>query len=153
MTADRPDDPTGDQVVAQGAFDALGPTVHRIRVASGRTVHYIDEGEPGWHTVLFLGGAGTSVRAFGLLEFARSLRQQLRIRVVSVERNGLGQTRFDPEAGPGEHAADVWDLLDRLAVGAVSVVAISGGGPYAAHIAAAQPERIRSRAPALFTVR
>lgn len=69
-------------------------------MASGRTVHYIDEGEPGWHTVLFLGGAGTSVRAFGLLEFARSLRQQLRIRVVSVERNGLGQTRFDPEGDP-----------------------------------------------------
>src|SRR6266508_565632 len=118
-----------DLVVAQDGFDVLGPEVRQARVASGRTVHYIADGEPDSLAMLFFGGTGTTARAVRLLEFARTMREQLRIRVVSVERNGLGQTPFDPRIGLGEHAADV---------------AISGGGPYAAHVAAARPDRIRS---------
>jgi pimeloyl-ACP methyl ester carboxylesterase len=107
-------------------------------------VHFIDEGDPGWTPLLFLGGAGTSVRAFGLMEFARTLREQLRVRVVSVERNGLGQTPFDPAVGLREYAAGVWALLDELDIPAVSIVAVSGGGPYAANVAAMAPDRVRS---------
>lgn len=145
MIGDQPQGPsTADIAVYQNGFDTLGPVVHSAVVESGRTVHFIDDGDSDWQPVLFLGGAGTTVRAFRLLEFVRSLRQQLRIRVISVERNGLGQTPFDPEVGFAEYAADVWSLLDIVAVGQTSVVAISGGGPYAAHIAVAQPKRIRS---------
>jgi non-heme chloroperoxidase len=107
-------------------------------------VRFIDEGEAGWLPLLWFGGAGTSVRAFRLLEFARAFRERLRIRVLSVERNGLGETPFDEAVGPVEHAADVWALLDARGVSNVSLVAISGGGPYAAHIAATAPERVRS---------
>lgn len=127
-----------------GGFDSLGPVVRATVVGSGRTVHYIDEGHRDWQPMLFFGGAGTTARAFGLLEFARRLREQLRIRVISIERNGLGQTRFDPAVGFDEHTRDVWSLLDGLGVGRLSVVAISGGGPYAARVAAAQPGRVRS---------
>lgn len=140
----RISDRTTDITVLQDGFDPLGPTVRQEHVSSGRTVNYIDDGAEGRHTLLFFGGAGTTVRAFRLLEFARSLRLQLQIRVVCVERNGLGQTPFDPAVGFGEYAADVWSLLDRLAIERVSVVAISGGGPYAAHVAAASPERVAS---------
>lgn len=136
--------PTGEILVHQSRFDTLGPQVREAVVGSGRTVRFIDEGGPDWQPLLFFGGAGTTVRAFRLFEFARSLRRQLRIRVISVERNGLGQTPFDPEVGFAEHAGDVWSLLDLLNVKQTSVVAISGGGPYAAHLMAAQPERIRS---------
>lgn len=143
MTKDTAAQPA-ELPITQVGFDPLGPQVHEHALASGRTVHYIDEGEPGWTTVLFLGGAGTTVRAFGLLEFVRSLRLQLQIRVVSVERNGLGKTQFDPAVGLAEHAADVWALLDRLDTGPISIVTISGGGPYAAQIAAARPHAVRS---------
>jgi non-heme chloroperoxidase len=125
-------------------FDPLGPSVHRAAVATGRTVRFIDEGEAGWQSLLWFGGAGTSVRAFRLLEFAHSLREHLRIRVLSVERNGLGESPFDETLGPAEHAADVWALLDARGVSTVSLMAISGGGPYAAHVAAAAPGRVRS---------
>lgn len=135
---------TGDITVNQEGFDTLGPHVRETVVESGRTVHFIDEGDSDWQPLLFFGGAGTTVRAFRLLEFARSLRQQLRIRVISVERNGLGQTPFDPEVGFAEYTDDVWSLLDTLNVEKTSVVAISGGGPYAAHIVSVQPKRIRS---------
>ena len=118
--------------------------MHCSTVATGRTVRFIDEGEAGWLPLLWFGGAGMSVRAFRLLEFARSFREHLRIRVLSVERNGLGETPFDESVGPAEHAADVWALLDARGVSSVSVMAISGGGPYAAHVAAAAPKRVRS---------
>lgn len=128
----------------QKDFDPLGPQLRSMRVASGRLANYIDEGRPGWTPLVFLGGAGTTVRAFGLLEFARTLREELGVRVISVERNGLGGTAFDPAVGFAEYAEDVWSVLDALGIAEASVVAISGGGPYAAHLAAAQPERIRS---------
>lgn len=38
----------------------------------------------------------------------------------------------------------MWALLDQLSVADVSLVAISGGGPYAAHVATTQPDRVRS---------
>lgn len=125
-------------------FDPLGPAVRSAEVESGRRVHFIDEGQAAGVPLVFLGGAGTSVRAFRLMEFARSFREQLGIRIVSVERNGLGQTAFDPAVGFKEYAEDVWSLLDHLGIRHASIVAISGGGPYAAHLAAACPERVRS---------
>ncbi|WP_052207063.1 alpha/beta fold hydrolase [Sinomonas humi] len=125
-------------------FDPLGPTVHTCRLASGRHVRYIDEGHESWPVALVFGGAGTSVRALRLLEFARSFRQELGVRLMSVERNGLGLTPYDPDCGPSEHAKDVWELLDRRGVRQIAVVAISGGGPYAAHVMAARPERVTS---------
>ncbi|MBT2597675.1 alpha/beta fold hydrolase [Arthrobacter sp. ISL-72] len=130
--------------VRQAGFDPLGPVVRSSEVTSGRTVHFIDEGHPTGMPLIFLGGAGTSVRAFRLMEFARSLREQLDVRIISVERNGLGQTPFNPAVGFKEYADDVWSLLDHLSIGRASIVAISGGGPYAAHLAASYPERVRS---------
>ncbi|PRZ41690.1 pimeloyl-ACP methyl ester carboxylesterase [Antricoccus suffuscus] len=128
----------------QRAFDPLGPTVLSTTTPEGRGLHYIDEGDPSWTTLVFFGGAGTTVRAFGLLEFARTFRQELKVRVISVERNGLGQTEFDPAYGPTEYAADVHWLLDKLEVETCSLISISGGGPYSAEVAAMRPERIRS---------
>ncbi|WP_426939326.1 alpha/beta fold hydrolase [Pseudarthrobacter sp. S3] len=130
--------------VRNTGFDPMGPVVCSKVVGSGRTVNYIDDGGAWAVPLLFLGGAGTTVRAFRLLEFARSFRRELGIRVVSVERNGLGQSVFDPAVGLDEYAADVWSLLDTLGIGQVSVLAISGGGPYAAAIIAARPAQVRS---------
>lgn len=127
-----------------GGFDPLGPAVRRWLAPSGRALAFIDDGDPAGIPLLLFGGAGTSVRAARLLEFARSLRLALGVRLLGVERNGLGQSAFDPAVGFGEHAADVWALLERLGVERPSLVAISGGGPYAARVAAARPDRIRS---------
>jgi pimeloyl-ACP methyl ester carboxylesterase len=133
-----------DVALRQVRFDPLGPAVRTATLSTGRTLRYIDEGEPGWVPLVWFGGAGTSVRAFRLMEFARTLREELRVRVLSVERNGLGETPFDAQAAYPEYAADVWALLDALGIGETSLLAISGGGPYAAHVAALAPARVRS---------
>jgi non-heme chloroperoxidase len=125
-------------------FDGLGAAVHSYDAPSGRTLAYIDHGDPYDHTLVFLGGWGTSVRVFNLLEFARTMREKLGIRVISVERNGFGQTAFDPSLGFDDYTQDVEELLTHLGVDKFSIMAISGGGPYALRIIAAHPERVLS---------
>lgn len=132
--------------VAQAAFDPLGEPhpVRELGLADGRTVRYIDAGRPGWRPVVFFGGLGTSVGAFSLTEFARSTREALRLRVVSVERNGFGGTPFDEARGYAEAACDVLAVLSALAIERFAVVAISGGAPFAAALAARVPQRVIS---------
>jgi pimeloyl-ACP methyl ester carboxylesterase len=130
--------------VFQPHFDDLGPAVETLAGPHGRTVHYIDTGEVGWRPVLFLGGTGTSSRAFLMTEYLRTLRRQLHLRFISVERNGFGDTAYDPTWTFADYADEVQAVLDRLKLMHFAMVAISGGGPYAAHIAARMPERLLS---------
>jgi len=135
---------TATGVRLQQAFDHLGPVTHSLRLANGRTAHYVDEGRRGWRPVVFLGGTGTSARALELTEFLRSSRQRLRLRMISVERNGFGETAYDRRLGLEDYAGDVLSVLDRLRIRRFAVVAISGGGPYAAYLAARAPRRVIS---------
>lgn len=125
-------------------FDYLGPEMKHFTNSNGRNLIYIDEGEKTWQTVVFCGGAGTSVQAFYLVEFLHSLRNDLKLRVVSLERNGFGQTEFVPGQTYQDYASDVKELLDYLDVKDFAGVAISGGGPYLQNIADLMPERVRS---------
>ncbi len=127
-----------------GDFDPIGPTVHTLETDSGRTVAYVDDGDKDWTPVVFVGGAGTSVRVMNLLEFAHTLRGELELRLISVERNGFGQTAFDPSLGYADYAADVEAVLDELGVDEFVGFAISGGGPYLTEIVSRNPDRVQS---------
>ncbi|MGX9226122.1 alpha/beta fold hydrolase [Streptomyces albus] len=129
--------------VVQNTFDPLGPPMHSTEHA-GRTVHYSDTGEKDATPVVFMGGTGTTARASGMTEFLRTTRQKLGLRLISVERNGFGDTEYDAKLGFDDYTADVRAVLDELGIRKAAVVAISGGGPYAAHFAADAPERISS---------
>lgn len=128
----------------QGSFDDIGPAVQSLAGPHGRAVHYIDTGEAGWRPVLFLGGTGTSARAFLMTEYLQTLRRQLHLRFVSVERNGFGDTVYDPTWTFADYVDEVGAVLEHLKLQRFAMVAISGGGPYAAHIAARMPERLLS---------
>jgi pimeloyl-ACP methyl ester carboxylesterase len=128
----------------QEEFDPIGPPVKHFETSTGKDLVYIDEGQPDWKPVLFVGGAGTSVRVFGLTEFARTLREQLKLRVISVERNGFGETLYDSDWGYEDYAEEVGELLGYLGVDRFRGIAISGGGPYLATIAARMPEKVVS---------
>ncbi len=127
----------------QSDFDHIGAEVHAL-TKDDRTSYYIDEGDSDDRAVVFIGGQGTSLEAFQLTEFARTMRQELGLRIVSVERNGFGESEFDPDLGYGDYVKEVLAVLDHLGVDKFSVMAISGGGAYAAHLAAAVPDRILS---------
>lgn len=126
----------------QNKFDHIGAEIHELTVGD-RTSYYIDEGK-GRHPVVFIGGASTSLQAFQLTEFARTTREKLGVRIISVERNGLGASKVDPTLGYSDYNNEVLALLDHLGIKRFSILAISGGGSYAAQLAAAVPDRVIS---------
>lgn len=126
----------------QNEFDSLGPEVRATKLDSGRTAHYIDDGPRDGKPVLYIGGTGTSVRAAHMTDFFRTTREDLGLRLISVERNGFGDTEFDKSLGKKDFVDDTLQVLDSIGVDQVSVIAISGGGPYAAELSARAPERV-----------
>lgn len=126
----------------QDTFDSLGAEVRAAELSDGRTAHYSDTGNKHGKPVLFIGGTGTSARASHMTDFFRTTREDLGLRLISVERNGFGDTAYDKNLGKADYAKDTLEVLDKLGVDDVSVIAISGGGPYAAELAAKAPGRI-----------
>jgi non-heme chloroperoxidase len=122
----------------------MNPTAQSLSLDGRRVVHFIDEGQPGWRPLVFFGGLGTSIGAFYLTEFARTARERLCLRVISVERNGFGETSFDPSLGYADAVDDVLAVLASLAIDRFAIVAFSGGGAFAAALSARVPERVRS---------
>jgi non-heme chloroperoxidase len=127
----------------QDEFDHIGAEVHSL-TRDGRTSYYIDEGDPDGRAVVFIGGAGTSLEAFQLTEFARTSREELGLRVISVERNGFGESELDLDLDYADYNAEILAVLDHLGIDRFAVLAISGGGAYAAQLAAQAPERVIS---------
>ncbi|WP_311948047.1 alpha/beta fold hydrolase [Halomonas piscis] len=130
-------------VEIDSGFDHIGADVHRIEI-DDRPVFYLDDGPAEGRPVVFIGGQGTSLAAFQLSEFNRSLRLELGLRMISVERNGFGESPFNPELGYSDYTDEVLGVLDHRGVDEFAIVAISGGGAYAAQLAAAVPDRVLS---------
>lgn len=133
-----------ENVNVPNTFDYMGPVVHKLTLDNGKTVAYVDEGEKDWTPVVYVGGAGTAARAMSLTEFARSLRKELQLRIITVGRNGFGETDYVADWGYEDYAKEVKAVLDHLGVNEFAGLAISGGGPYLAAIAALMPENVIS---------
>lgn len=132
------------QVPLQSIFDSLGPTVQQLETSEGRQIHFIDDGKPGARPVVFTGGLGTSVRVIRLLDFLRTMRLELGLRFITVERNGFGQTEFDANLNMSDYVDDVNAVLNHLAIDSFALFGISGGGPYTAKIAEQLSDRVLS---------
>jgi non-heme chloroperoxidase len=145
VAAAQPGDADRDprSIRLQNEFDPIGAEVHSL-TRDGRTSYYIDEGDPSGRAVVFIGGAGTSLEAFQLTEFARTSREELGLRVISVERNGFGESQLDLDLDYADYDDEILAVLDHLGIDRFAVLAISGGGAYAAQLAAQVPERVIS---------
>lgn len=132
------------EIDIQEAFDPIGPEVRTMQLASGKTVGYFDEGPKDGQPVLFISGSGTSAYAYALTGFLRTMSNDLNLRFIGVERDGYGQTDLTEGYSYQDFADEAAEVLDGLGASEVSVVAISGGGPYAAAFAAAAPDRLRT---------
>ena len=107
-----------------------------VELADGTQAWVVDTGPEDGIPVLFVGGTGTSATVVRLVEFLSSAREDLGIRLISIDRNGFGSAPFDPEAGYDDFATTALGVLDELGVDDFSMVGISGGGPYTAAVAA-----------------
>ena len=62
-----------------------------LKTDTGRTIHFVDDGNEDGLPVVFTGGLGTSVRVIRLLDFLETMRRDLKLRFITVERNGLAR--------------------------------------------------------------
>ena len=113
-----------------------------LKTDTGRTIHFVDDGNEDGLPVVFTGGLGTSVRVIRLLDFLETMRRDLKLRFITVERNGFGQTEFDDSLTMTDYVSDVETVLSHLQIDRFDL--ISGGGPYTAKIAERHAGRILS---------
>ncbi len=125
-------------------FDYMGPSVQTYAMPDGRNVAFVDTGPENGMPVLFLGGTGTSAAVVQLTDFLRTMREALNLRLISVGRAGFGQSDPASDWTFEDYAADATAVLDSLGIDEVTIIAISGGGPYSAAFAAKNPDRVRS---------
>jgi pimeloyl-ACP methyl ester carboxylesterase len=116
-----------------------GPREGVIRLPDGRPFGYQLGGLEGGAPVLMLHGTPGSRFKFATTDApARALGQ----RIVALDRWGYGHT--DPHAAPAldAFAADIADVMDQLGMRTFAVMGVSGGGPYAAAVAAILKDRV-----------
>ncbi len=112
-----------------------------IRLRDGRQLGYAEYGDlRGAPVMHFHGHPGSRLEA-ALLEGAA---QEVGVRVIGVDRPGMGLSTPLPKRRLLDWPDDVLDLADALGLERFAVEGISGGGPYAIACAAAIPERLTS---------
>ena len=75
-----------------------------------------------------------------------SVTKEAGVRVIAVDRHGVGASSFDDTLSYSVFAEDVKDLADHLKLQTFAVAGFSSGGPYSMAIAAKFPSRVRALA-------
>ncbi len=115
------------------------PDDRTIRLADGRLLGYREFGNPSGHPVfLFHGIPGSRCGA----ELVADLAARHGLRVIGVDRPGIGLSTFQPRRTFLDWPHDVEALADTLGLERFGVVGNSGGAAYVAACAARFPERL-----------
>jgi pimeloyl-ACP methyl ester carboxylesterase len=104
----------------------LEGTVH---LHDGRRVGYAEYGPASGRPVLWF--HGTPGARGQIPEVARIAANELDVRLIAVERPGVGFSTPHLHRTIGGYANDIADFTNRLGIERFGVVALSGGGPYA----------------------
>jgi pimeloyl-ACP methyl ester carboxylesterase len=97
----------------------------------GRQVGWSEWGPVAGRPVVYCSGAATS----SSLGFGLDALNTLGVRLLCVDRAGLGRSHADPDKSAASFAADVFAVLDHLGLPRVSVVGFSQGAPFALALA------------------
>jgi pimeloyl-ACP methyl ester carboxylesterase len=114
-------------------------TERRIRLSDGRTLAYLELGDPAGSPVFYFHGYPGS-RLEGRL--AQTPAERLGLRLIAPDRPGFGESTFQAGRTIGAWAAEVAALADRLGLERFGIVGVSGGGPYALACTARISERV-----------
>ena len=114
-----------------------------LRLADGRALGFRVWGDPGGNPLLFLHGTPGSRLKFAIGHEAGCT---LGLAIVAPDRWGYGTSDPHPAPSFAAFAADMAALMDHLGHRHFAVGGISGGGPYAAAVAAGLAPRVRALA-------
>ena len=110
-----------------------------IRLDDGRELGFIEYGDPAGRPVLFFHGFGSS-RV--LRHPDDTIAASLGLRMIAVDRPGIGLSTPQPGRRLLDWPSDVGQLVDDLDIERFTVVGYSGGAPYALACAFRWPERV-----------
>ncbi|MCI4674074.1 alpha/beta fold hydrolase [Candidatus Mycolicibacterium alkanivorans] len=112
-----------------------------IRLADGRTIGYVEYGDRDGRALLYFHGhPGSRLEA----ELLAPAAEDGGIRLLGVDRPGMGLSSYQPRRQLLDWPTDVAELADRLGIDRFSVVGVSGGGPHAAACAYRIPGRLNA---------
>ena len=103
-----------------------------VTLADGRRLAWHEWGEPGGIPVLFCTGAAMS----GRMGFGEEALERYGLRLIAIDRPGLGASGPDPGKTLDTWVADTRALLDELRATSPGAVGFSQGAPFALALAA-----------------
>ena len=111
-----------------------------IAVGEDRRIGFAEFGDPQGRAVFWLHGTPGARRQIPME--ARVFTEQRNIRLIGVDRPGIGSSTPFQYENVLAFATDMATIADTLGIDKMAVVGLSGGGPYALGCAAAMPERV-----------
>jgi pimeloyl-ACP methyl ester carboxylesterase len=117
-------------------LDALDKT---IKLTDGRKLGFREYGNHKGKPLFFFHGWPSSRFHGSAID---DTAKELGIRVISVDRPGMGLSDFQPNRKLLDWPNDLLDLANQLKINKFSVIGVSGGGPYSAVCAYKIPERL-----------
>jgi pimeloyl-ACP methyl ester carboxylesterase len=115
------------------SVEALDTT---IQLHDGRTLGYAEYGQSRGKALFYFGASRLEAR------FLAEQAKHLGIRLIGLDRPGMGLSRFQAGRRLLDWLDDVVEVADRLQIDRFAVVGVSGGGPYALACAYQIPERL-----------
>lgn len=116
--------------------DSVEARDQTMQLRDGRTIGYAEYGIPAGKILLYFGGS--RLEAEMLAQPAR----QAGIRLIGIDRPGMGLSQFQEGRRLLDWPADVVEIADHLQIDRFAVVGLSGGGPYALACAYTIPNRL-----------
>jgi pimeloyl-ACP methyl ester carboxylesterase len=114
-------------------------TEKQVTLRDGRDLGYAEFGDPAGRPVLYFHGFPGSRLEAGI---AGEAARQRGVRLIGVDRPGVGLSDFQNDRSIPDWPADVCELADALGLDTFAVVGVSGGGPYALACAWKIPDRL-----------
>lgn len=105
---------------------------HSLALPDGRRLAWAAYGPPAGRPVLFLAGAATGKS----MTFASRFLHPCNVRLVTVDRPGMGASSPDPTRTLESTARDLVELVDHLSGEPIPVIAHSQGAPFGLALAA-----------------
>ena len=115
-----------------------------LRLADGRDIGFAEYGAPDGRPVLWFHGTPGGRRQIPAA--ARVAAAELGVRLVALERPGIGASTPHLYRSVLGWAEDVGELADRLGFGSFACIGLSGGGPYVLACAGLHPQRMAAGA-------
>lgn len=112
-----------------------------VNLPGGRRLGYEQAGAPHGTPMFYFHGV-PSARTEWKMWGDAALLQSLNIRLIAMDRPGVGSSDFAPQRRLSDWPADVVAVADELGLERFSVLGYSGGGAYAAACAKHIPDRL-----------